>query len=239
MPHSKRAAAGGADSGGGFIQQGASPSSQAISFTQPQMPESSTQLRSDPLHKLTDISEVTSLPAAEAVHPAVYVLPQHAMAGMRSSSTSPASLSVPNYADVGLSTELTNMLGRSSFDPGRSAIGSVVGGAYAPFLPAAGHPPAPSPQDQIDGRECAERQVRRMYRKLTHIHIRSVRLSHNCSHRRRQSLSINYWNGTMHTLLDSVGNQWRSRSSTVAIEQGHTMLYRQCPKRDNSMAGTR
>lgn len=157
MPHSKRAA-GGADSGGGFIQQGASPSNQAISSTQPQMPESSARLRRDPLHKLTDISEVASLPSAE-VHPAGYVLPQHAMAGMRSSSTSPASLSVPNYADVGLSTELTNMLGRSTFDPGRSAIGSVVGGAYAPFLPAAGHPPMPSPQDQLDGRDCAERQV--------------------------------------------------------------------------------
>jgi hypothetical protein len=164
MPHIEtsniRRAAGGADSGGGFIQHGASPSNQADSFTQPQMPESSTRLRRDPPHMSIDNSEVTSLPSAQVVHPAGYVLPRHATAETRSNSTNPASLSVPHYADVGLSTELTNMLARSSFDPGLSAMGSVVGGAYDPFLSAAGHLPVPSSQDQLDGRDYTERQVR-------------------------------------------------------------------------------
>lgn len=156
-------AAAGADSGGGFVYHVAPPFNQAAIFQDPQMPGSTSQLRRDLLHMPTDDSEVTSLPSAQAVHPPGHPPPQHVRpAGTRSSPTNPASLSVPHYADEGLSTELTNMLGRSSFDPGLSTMGGSVvgGGAYEPFLSAARHPVGQLSHDQLDGRDPTERQVR-------------------------------------------------------------------------------
>lgn len=172
----KRAAAG-ADSGGGFVNHAAHPSNQATSFQEPQMSGSTSRLRRDALRMPTDDSEVASLPSAQAVHAPGHPPPQHVrLVGTRSSPTNPASLSVPHYADAGLSTELTNMLGRSSFDPGLSAMGSSVvgGGVYDPFLSAARHSVGPSSHDELDGRDRTERQVR-LENRRTSIHIRSVR----------------------------------------------------------------
>jgi hypothetical protein len=57
---------------------------------------------------------------------------------------------------------------------GSSVVGG--GGAYDPFLSAAGQPAVPSSQDQLDGRDRTERQVR-IENRRTSIFDQSVYLT--------------------------------------------------------------
>jgi hypothetical protein len=126
-------AAGGADSGGGFV-----PEEPPLA-----VPELTTRLGADQQLSSNQYREVASSASRSSIQPSVQ---DGTLRGISSST----SLGVPHYADVGLSRELRTMLGHSSFDPGLSAMSSAMGDAS--FLAAGG-------QDDVRERS-SETQVR-------------------------------------------------------------------------------
>jgi hypothetical protein len=128
----------GADSGGG------GPASPVVtSSTAPQVPPIELNVPSPP--PLTPLRP--SPRNRETTPPPFATHDQNVAVGPASSPRAPAvrsqadavnqGLSVLHYADMGLSTELTRMLNRSTLDPDMSATASMLG-AYGPPLQSAG-----------------------------------------------------------------------------------------------------
>ena len=157
-PFSGRAA-GGADSGGGFIPQEAIPPNLVSNAPPLETSERAIRLRMEQQSPFNREPEAASpLPTSHSysIGHAQFQSGAHGRMGT-SNAPYPTSLNTPDHGDVDLSAELTSMLWRSSFDPELSAIGSnVVGDAS---LSAAGYPPTPFSGCEDGRHRSAERQV--------------------------------------------------------------------------------